>query len=132
MIPSNELRIGSLVSLAHESNAPIVFVAQIKNRGIVWEVDGEHGYSDFDLLMPIELTPEWLKRCGFKDLAGNGMAYRMEINLADELCWYMQDGYLRYQSIGNGFTRPRSHIKLVHQLQNFFYWHTGEELTIKP
>jgi hypothetical protein len=134
MIDKKELRIGNLVVLAHESNAPVATIEEIRRGGAYVHHNPPFSmasWSSFERLMPIELNPEWLQKCGLIDPAKNGLAYRMDINLADELCWYVQDGYLRYQTSLNGFTRPREHIKYVHQLQNFFYWHTGKELTIK-
>ena len=71
------------------------------------------------------ITPELLQRYGFKVPAGNGWGYRMDVNSVDELCWYKQDGFLRYQTKGEGFTRSLEHIKYFHQLQNLYFSLTG-------
>lgn len=120
MIDPKELRIGNYLFDKDWDAVRAIGATDIYNIAI-------KGSDNYD---PIELKPEWLEKFGFIDPAKNGLAYRKEINLADEFCWYVQDGFLRYQTIGSGFTRARMHIKQVHQLQNFFYWHTGKELEI--
>jgi len=82
-------------------------------------------------LKRIPLTVQWLVACGFIDPAGNGMAYRRNVNISDELCWYVQDGHLCYQTQGSGFSRSLVHIIYVHQLQNWWHSFVGEELIIK-
>lgn len=82
----------------------------------------------------IPLTPVVLERCGFKDRSGtlaNRMGFGLSMNSVDELCWYVQDGFLRYQTKGAGFTRSYEHIRYLHQLQNFYVAQTGQELEVK-
>lgn len=81
---------------------------------------------------PILLTSDVLMKCGFIDPAENGLAYRINIDSTDELCWYMNLGFIRYQTQGSGFTRYLQHIKYLHQLQNWWYMHTNTELNFKP
>lgn len=79
----------------------------------------------------VELSMDVLKRCGFEDLAGNGMGVRLTLNGSDEFFFGQQDKELRYQTRGSGFTRDFG-IKYLHQLQNLYYLFTnGKELEIK-
>lgn len=78
---------------------------------------------------PIPLTPEILAKCGFIDPSSNDMGLRMHFSKNEEICWYRQDGGLRHQTIGSGWTRLLD-IKHLHQLQNFIFALYGRELTI--
>src|SRR5258708_3879574 len=120
MIDKKSLRIGNLVALAHESNAPIVTVAQIKNRGVVWKVDGDNGYSGFELLMPIELTPDWMDKFNFKTPDN----YQPTVLYREGLMIDLHIGKYRLRDY------PRTPLDHVHQLQGLFFYLTGEELTI--
>ena len=134
MINVNELRKGNLVkSLTLEIYCPVqtIEVSSIALKCDTGRVRCDYVDHKFTSIDPIPLTPEWLERCGLKDPAGNGLGYRMNINSVDEICWYMQDGFMRYQTQGSGFTRQLQHIKHLHELQNWYYWFTGEELQIK-
>lgn len=141
IIELNELRIGNLLvykgdlvqvtslscDIDDEYQEQICFV----KVGTSTNEKGGWNRSLVNDLKRIPLTMQWLVACGFIDPAGNGMAYRRNIKSADELCWYMQDGYLRYQTQGSGFTRTLQHIIYVHQLQNWWYSFTDEELPLK-
>lgn len=76
---------------------------------------------DLDLIAPIPLTVEWLKRFGFKRNMGglwtNGISIRNPIENIFEL--RVSDGF--------GYIN----IRYVHQLQNLFYSLTGQELEWK-
>lgn len=144
MIDKKDLRYGNLVILAHESNAPIVTVAQIKNRGIVWESDRDNGYSGFYLLMPIELSPEWLDKFGFRKNGFN--EYVLSISpwpefLIKEVYFsgdyvYMREGkVVEHPSKADICTLWNNDLRgkmPLHMLQNTIYYLTGEELTIQP
>jgi hypothetical protein len=127
-----ELRIGNWVH--HEIRWSYRQLGAIHSFDFQWDDEDWHALGertiDLNEISPIPLTEEWLKKFGFKDPPKNGMAYRMNINSSDELCWYRQDDSLRYQTQGSGFTRNFG-IKYVHQLQNLYYALTGNELTIK-
>lgn len=129
MIHKKDLRYGNLIALSHESNAPIVTVAQIKNRGVVWEVDGENGYSGFELLMPIELTTEWMEKLGFIYSDGTS-EYGTYRNNYVEIYEHDEEPGIFHFSMGL-FRGHKREIKSVHQLQNLYYFLTEEELTIK-
>ncbi len=76
------------------------------------------------------ITPEVLRKYDFIDISPkkNGAAIRTMITEGDELVWYMDDGYLRYQTRASGFTRSLEHVKYMHQLQGFVFCLTGKEL----
>lgn len=81
---------------------------------------GDFGRFNNEEYHPIALTPEWLKRCKFKD-NGAYWEYKGEpgfVLLKDK------EG-LAY--IGNPV---RTYVKTVHHLQNLYFALTGEELQI--
>lgn len=82
----------------------------------------------------IPLTPEVLEKCGFKDRSGtmaNRWSFGIDLFAAHEICWYIQDGFIRYQSKGEGFSSQMGHIIYVHQLQNLYFSFTSKELPVK-
>jgi hypothetical protein len=99
---------------------------------------GDFSSYDERLYHPIPLTPEWLERCGFEKQKSNtagielyrlgGIIIEHEVeaekyNSAPYALAYDQDGLIVY---------PLSyHPEFVHQLQNFYFALTGEELQIK-
>lgn len=127
MINTSELRIGNWVLLQGEpqmiDGVSITGYIGLMGNGIT---------NRQEQIDPIPLTPEVLVKCGFIDPADNGLAYRINIDSTDELCWYMNLGFMRYQTQGAGFTRYLQHIKHIHQLQNWWYMHTNTELNFKP
>jgi hypothetical protein len=123
MIPKEQLRINNLVILAHESNAPIATIQQLKNRGAVVDVGGKPDYTSYDLLLPIDLNEHWLERLGFH---------------WDEVTWSHE--YVLLAPFKHGFMvyygtltygKCKVTIKDVHALQNFMFAITGKELTLK-
>lgn len=132
MIDPKSLRIGNKVSLANESNNPIVTIETIGyNRVAVKE---KTRYYEFEDLLPIQLRSSILtKMCGFNDRSGiikNGMSFGIDLDESRELAWYIQDGFIRYQTKLNGFTTQLGHIDSLHLLQNFYYFLMGKELII--
>ena|ERR1700760_266149 len=82
---------------------------------------------------PIELTPEWLGRCGFMQ---ENNAWHINKPLSYTEAYFslfdnnLCKGNLDLQLNGSYYMLlPR--IKYVHQLQNIYYFLSGEELTIK-
>lgn len=120
MIQANELRVGNLIY-----SDGIVVTADARTIFDIW--DSSKKYD------PIQITPEWLERLGFKLVDDSGMT--LEYNkrkitilfgtqrtppiLGDVLLGDDQDTYV-------------NHIKYVHQLQNLYFALTGTELPVKP
>lgn len=131
MIDIRELKINNLVSFRGKE----IKIIGVRNDNDIPNIlfrDGDRTMAlDVEEAEPIPLTPEWLQKFQFIDPAKNGMAYRINISSVDELCWYVQDGFLRYQTQLNGFTRQLPHINSAHLLQNYFYFLTGRELELK-
>jgi len=133
MIDKRQLRHGNLIALNLVNGTTIAIVDQIKNRGIVWEVDGVNGYAHFKDILPVELSPEWLNKFSFNKWA-NG-AYHKEA-MRTWRVWY--DAYEKaaayctdvYPELGHAIHLP-IRIEFVHQLQNVYFMMTEEELTIK-
>ena len=124
MIDQKELRKGNLVSLAHESNIPIVTIKTIEEDNIsVSEINGH--FYDYELLMPIELTPDWLERFGEKR---NRPDWQYEIQVG-ALKWYFRWNTEWYSELGGIYLDSR--FKYVHQVQNLYFSLIGQELTIK-
>lgn len=118
MIDKKSLRIGNLVVLAHENNASVITIKEIGQFEA--SIDEDDATYPYDLLTPIELTPEWMGRCGFETPDG----YNTSV-LFNEI---MIDFHLGEYKLRD---KPKARLKYLHQLQNVFYWLTGEELIIK-
>jgi len=89
----------------------------------LYGVDGKikKGYeNESDSCSPIELNSHWMDRCGFETPDG----YNTSV-LYNEI---MIDFHLGEYKLRD---KPKAQLKYLHQLQNVFYWLTGEELTIK-
>lgn len=113
MIQANELRIGNCV-----------FYKPIE-RYI--EIDGNNIYMmSIDMLKvePILITEKLLLKCGFEkheDRSLNLYNGNFEMYKEVDECLVL---------IIEGQRLPLSHIKSIHQLQNLYYYLTGQELTI--
>lgn len=102
MIKANELRVGNWV--LDFAGKPVKVVRTSLNK--------------VPLEMPIPLTPEILLACGFAKGIDNK--------------WRVWDNDSFYIYGSNGFYAPyvMPEIKYLHQLQNIYYWLSGEELEI--
>lgn len=115
-----ELRLGNLITVAHESNIPVIKINSFYESGIVEKYGKSHKFS---LLLPIELTEEWLMKFGFEKAnprAGIAAAYKK--------------GGIRISISNSGnFYWKNKPIYCVHILQNVYYFNelTGEELKTK-
>lgn len=134
MIPGNELRVGNLVILKdYHGEGYETTAGSISEDGI----DGTVGWDEdihFDECWPIPLTDDRLLKFGFEQdrarlvlkipvLQNCYFASSPYVGLIDgttSVCLYHVDG----KAIGRV-------VNFVHQLQNFFFALTGEELTIK-
>jgi len=128
-----ELRIGNLI---HADGDPI-------RVSVYWLVSMEDYPEEENLYQPIPLTEEWLKDLGFYETEeGCGFhAPAFNKGLREDTCDMLTlrpcytDGYywgfresVEDSAFEIGSPRP---IVYVHDLMNFWYFLTGEELTIK-
>ena len=142
MIHARELRFGNKVY--NPKNAEIITVQQILHSTVIYdtqlkiskerssngwssmviyasevvEVIKEVEYHDLD---PIILTPEILKKCGFRNF------------IRDEWIISHSTGHADFELTHQGLrlrqpTPSRLPMKYLHQLQNFYFALTGEEL----
>jgi hypothetical protein len=123
-----ELRIDNLI--LYGAHGPVK-VIEVKKTGKVRveflsEKSIEHGYKkmtmDVSQLDPIPLTPEWLKRMGFKKKL-QGWSLSMGFQLYDykgDLVFKVLDQVVNYTP-----------IIYVHQLQNLYFATCLHELPIK-
>lgn len=91
--------------------------------------DGDTFSQFIKFIEPIELTEEWLKKCGFKK---NGNYYWISLaNLKAELHVEIFGEYLVFIIKSDFCDLILDPIKPVHQLQNLYFALTNKELTIK-
>lgn len=118
----NELRIGNYIKTYGQDDGCIT-VTEISQSEVSFK---ERDSVKIDLLEPIPLTEEWLKKFGFDN------------SLVDEIYLYQHDSIKFPPTIiffdnGEYIFRKRCEIKIqyVHQLQNLYFVLTGEELKLK-
>ena len=118
MITANELRLGNLVRDIHSSDKFFADVRKLDKARCYYGLF----HSAYEDLVPIPLTPEILEKCGFEDkeytLEKDGivLSWASRIISTGERCGISVDG--------------AEHINSLHLLQNYYYFKTGEELTI--
>ncbi len=135
----NELRIGNLVTDEfYGSFKTIIKVESINDKGINLAIEDDGNYPEcasrwiepyykFNELYGIPLTEEILLKCGFEKLTTksegyNASSYSYRRGSSLIVCLY--DGILSV-SFWQGNEK-----KYLHELQNFFFTLTGEELEI--
>lgn len=125
MIERKDLREGNLVSLAHESNIPIVTINELRENWATFKEKDYFTSRTYNLIMPIPLSPDWLVNFGFekKIILGNSSGY-----------WYVKDG-LSYNESHKGWWYRGSisddvEPKYVHELQNLYYFLNKNELQL--
>lgn len=112
---AREVRLGNLVMDGKD-------IEQVNARMIDMLVKIE---ADFE---PIPLTEEWLLKFGFSceaKMGGDGVEFR--VYHFDVLTFNTNHGWW-YKVLRINDTP----LEYVHQLQNFYFALTGEELTLKP
>lgn len=122
-----ELRIGNKVKCKTSNDARIYDVLALDGLHLkiylnsprnVWHIE--------DLIKPIKLTEELLLKCGFKLITDDGGV------CGDYTYW--SNGEIELNNLGywfvvsTDFHHPK--IKYIHQLQNLYYYLTGEELEV--
>lgn len=130
MIDPKELRIGNYVSVLHG----VVKIKHFTEVGAHFEDDCGGNWRSLD---PIDLTPEWLERLGFKKDPLNGYDYEVvwEYNGFSHLELMKIDiGYwaiISQRGSGKEFSRTNLRkLESVHQLQNLYYALTGKDLVL--
>lgn len=125
MINIHEFRLGNWITIDGKPNN----VGQIKNNFYGVEINGI-GEAFFNSINPIPLTPELLEKCGFVDTSGGYRATGSEVV-------YRVQSPLNGKNIDlwecdGGFQMPHYEVvlKYLHELQNWFRFNTGHELTI--
>jgi len=120
---ATELRIGNWVRL---NVRPIenYQVTQILEKGVNCGLVG----AMYEIVKPIPLTDEWLKRFGFNEdgfkqyeFENWGIKVKKDPHAISETNWIVFHGFM------NQFSELVS-LKHVHQLQNLYFALTGEEL----
>jgi hypothetical protein len=132
MINPSEIRIGNFFVCHLEPGKDEVLCKVIwpHKEGIENQFGGHCPYKASN---PIPLTPEWLERMGFKQMAigkyqddGNWHLKKTDCTIAFDDRYAHKDNNISY----NGCTIWQT-VKFVHQLQNLYFALTGEEFTIK-
>ena len=122
MIKGKELRPTNFILV----NGQVEPVLEIRGGQIVYAYDPETEepqLASFNDIEPIPLTHEWLERMGFtldKVFAYNG------VRLSAQVVWFDPEGLKVSSPFGHTI------MQYVHQLQNWYFGLTNEELIIRP
>lgn len=138
MIKSNELRRGNSLKLIWENGGPeekFIKVFGIFEDTLMYPMDNQDGAyypESLKQFEPIPLTPEILEKAGFKaDEEFKEGVLSWEKDGIELLTVGMKDNkghHIPYFGVVyNGARKP---LSFVHELQNFWFWFTGEELKI--
>ena len=139
MVKANELRIGSLVNVPNSNQCPfrIDCIDHLYPRGNFGKVGMyQKGFENAHPLTwylkdlePIPLTEEWLLKFGFSKPLNSGSFYWIKLS-ASLLNINPDNGVVCINNpIGEALNKPCLVIH-VHQLQNYYYALTDEELII--
>lgn len=124
MVKVNELRIGNLINLTVNYQEVTHRIDEIgEDYAKLTDAKGSGMWPQmaYRTMTPIPLTPEWLERCGFVD---NIPWEKGSIRLDSESRLHVVD------KTGYGIIVARN-VQYVHQLQNIYFYLTGEELNVK-
>jgi hypothetical protein len=134
-----ELRIKNLVNINELTRIdntnelplinPLFKIERIDEDGeiiIYSEINNLHIHCDLESIQPIPLTEEWLLNFGFKKIGVN-------FQLKSFCLWYSSSEICYVWRFMNVWEIEGRKVCLnnVHQLQNFWFALTGEELTFK-
>jgi hypothetical protein len=143
MLHAKDLRFGNKVL---NQSGEVITVQQILSNTVVYDtqlnvnrqtskVSNGYNYSytmqvvevvkeaDMQEIQPIKLTPKTLEKCGFRNFVRDEWIITYGNTHTD--FEFSEDGLKLRHS-----TPTRVPIKYVHQLQNFFYSITGQELEV--
>lgn len=127
MVKANELRIGNYILL---DGKPIKVIAGvIVDMHYCEEIDGGD-----ERYQPIPLTPEVLEKCGFTvagDKEYGGWITPFYGVLKDDAFRIRINGMGTFYYSPDKYANP-IYLHSLHQLQNWFFALTGEELEYKP
>ena len=130
MIESNKLRIGNLVhSDFSEENVKTVVEIRHKMASVKYirtDTNEPHqSMVDYERLIPIQLTEEWLLKAGFEKLTSIEKGFKLN-------SYTYGRGFSFIVHLNNGLLSTNfwqgNEKKFVHQLQNLFFSLTGEDL----
>lgn len=116
MIDDRELRLGNFVYYG-ESIRQITAIGNSPQRKFVGV---DNMITEFEVIKPIPLSQEILKKCGFEYV---GYWQLNDIELCDMVYGEFMVAYLH---------TANHEIKHLHQLQNLYYALTGQELNYQP
>ena len=148
MIKPEELRIGNCF---FNQTTVRECVGVLEDRIYYWDREIsilKPVWQSVELLDPIPITEEWLKRFGFSiegtELGDEGALVIEDPILAPDyyeelIMWtpkgkgrrYIEDMDKDTINVLQNYDKRMSHIKYVHQLQNLYFALTGSELTLK-
>ncbi len=129
MIKANELRIGNWVSHENKNGKFNFTIKELLSKGINIEYNNGCWLIFYEEVNPIPLTPEILKKMGFKIIPKDRLAvYKLE-GLSLMPSGDYDDG--RFHAVGCSLDNTKVlYIFSLHQLQNLYFALTGEELQI--
>lgn len=127
MIPANELRVGNIICSYTGA------IREVTGEDIIkqWWFDSEP--KDGSLcapLNPVDLTAEWLERCGFRfeNYSYNNGNFSLGQNFIRDAS-RNYDGF--YLKIHLNDKKVSCVVRYLHQLQNLYFALNGEELKIE-
>ena len=127
---AQDLRVGNIIE-----NGTVIAVH--RKYVCVENGDGAMYTAIGDDVLPVALSDEWLKRCGFKIIKENGFScedyYKSDVGFSykDFLISKSGDAFFLWIEIDDySYSYPSCEIKYLHQLQNLYFAMEGEELQI--
>lgn len=133
MIKAEELRVGNrvLVNRFEDDDPWETTVEEIEAMHITASLIPRGGtWVKYEDLNPIPLTPEWLERLGFTTDGAGDDNHNEPLWNHPNTSYQFSDGSLVYNGESYDDWHDIGSVDYVHQLQNLFYWVTGEELQI--
>lgn len=137
MIKANELRIGNWILINGAHYGKVVSIEESRfatynpcNR-YTDGTTGDYWRYDTDYVNPIPLTPEILESCGFKKEFDNVYSNKQKVKDSDLYTLPFALFYHKNQCYHTSDFSRRNNFKpfrYLHQLQNLYFWLTGEEL----